>query len=628
MSDGAAEGGGSVGETIQGLFEAQAERTPDALAVLTREGTWTYSDLDARANRLSRHLRTLGVGQETLVGIHVERSLEMIVGLLGILKAGGAYVPLDPGYPLERVAFMLEDTRAPVLLTLERLAERLPTSWAQLVCLDADWDGIAGLSASPLPSVGSPSSLAYVMYTSGSTGQPKGVAIPHRGVLRLVRGTDYASMGPSETFLQLAPLSFDASTFEIWAPLLNGGRLAIAASGTPSLQEIGEELRRHQVTTLWLTAALFHLMVDERPEDLRGLRQLLAGGDALSVPHVRRFLREVPDCRLINGYGPTESTTFAACHTVRSLAGDALSVPIGRPIAETEIRILDSAGVPAGPGIAGEIHVGGQGLARGYWKQPALTQERFIPDPLDPGGEARLYRSGDLGRFLPDGTIEFLGRIDRQVKIRGFRVELEEIEATLRRHPDIREVAVLAEEGSAGVKRLIAYAVVNPESSTSDEQILRSVADRLPDYMVPFRLVRLLALPLSANGKIDRSALPARAAATREGRVEPPDSSVERQIAAIWEAVLDVSEVGRDENFFDLGGDSLLAVEVHSKLARELRIELGITDLFEHPTIRSLAARVGAASQKLIPREAAERGRRQRGAVQRRGKPAPEALGG
>ncbi|HEX2325066.1 MAG TPA: amino acid adenylation domain-containing protein, partial [Chloroflexota bacterium] len=386
-------------DTVHGLFAAQAGRTPDAVALSGAGAALTYGELEARANRLAHHLSALGVGPETRVGLCLDRSAGAVVALLGILKAGGAYVPLDPAYPPARLAEMLEDAGVEVLLTESRLAGRLPATSGRMLLLD-DPDLRAAVAARPAsdPSaeVG-PDHLVYVMYTSGSTGRPKGVAVTHRGVVRLVKGADYARLGPEEVFLQFAPLSFDASTLELWGPLLNGGRLALLPAGEmPSLADLGRAIRAHGVTTLWLTAGLFHQMVESQLEDLQGLRQLLAGGDVLSVPHVRRVLEGLPACRLINGYGPTECTTFTTCFPVTAEATLVPSVPIGRPIANTEVYVLDRRRQPVPAGVPGELYVGGPGLARGYLGRPGLSAARFVPHPFVPG--ARLYRTGDLVR--------------------------------------------------------------------------------------------------------------------------------------------------------------------------------------------------------------------------------------
>ncbi|HWM25443.1 MAG TPA: amino acid adenylation domain-containing protein [Chthoniobacterales bacterium] len=449
--------------TIHELFEEQAGRTPSAVAVVFGNAQLSYDELNRRANRLARRLQTLGAGQDIPVGVCMDRSLEMVTALLGILKAGGAYVPLDPGYPAERLGMMINDAGTPFILTQSHLESSCVDAAGEVLCLDTD--ECADEDDANLAREGNADDLAYVMYTSGSTGTPKGVAVTHRGVVRLVKETDYASFSAEEIFLQLAPISFDASTFEIWGALLNGAKLIVMPPAPPSLEEIGSAIRDHGITTLWLTSGLFNAMVDERLPDLRPLRQLLAGGDVLSVPHVRKALRELTGTRLINGYGPTESTTFACCHTIAPEAPFDGSIPIGRPIANTTAYILDAQLQPAPIGVTGELFLGGDGLARGYWRRPELTSERFIADPFASEPNARLYQTGDLARWRGDGTIEFLGRADSQVKLRGFRIELGEIENALRRQADVLDAAVAMREDAPGEKRLVGYVVRKPAAA-------------------------------------------------------------------------------------------------------------------------------------------------------------------
>jgi amino acid adenylation domain-containing protein len=445
---------------IQQLFEAQVEYDPEATAIVFAKQRVTYGELNRRANQLAHYLQSLEVGPDTLVGICAERSIEMIVGILGILKAGGAYVPLDPNYPQERLAFMADDARLSAIVTQEKLVKQLPDCQAERVCIDKDWRQIAGQSTENPVCPVTAGHLAYVMYTSGSTGIPKGASIAHRSVVRLVKETNYARLTAAEVFLQYAPISFDAATLELWGSLLNGGVLVVPPPHNLSLAELGEIVREHGVTILWLTAGLFHLMVDECLEDLRTVQQLLSGGDVLSVPHVRRVLATIKGCTLINGYGPTENTTFTCCYPMTSMEQVGASVSIGRPIANTSVYILDRHLQPVPVGVPGELYTGGDGLAREYHNRPRLTAEKFIPNPF---GEGRLYRTGDLVQYLPDGNIEFLGRIDDQVKVRGYRIELGEIEAVLERHPAVQQAVVLALADQEGDKRLAAYLTLGTE---------------------------------------------------------------------------------------------------------------------------------------------------------------------
>ena len=575
---------------IHQLFEQQAERTPDAVAVVFEDQKLTYRELNERANKLAHYLQQLGVQPEVLVGICVERSLEAIVGLLGILKAGGAYVPLDPTYPKERLSFMLEETQVSVLLTQAHLAESLPAHQAHLICLDSDWEIIAQHGEeNPAPLVTS-SNLAYIMYTSGSTGKPKGASVTQRGVVRLVKGSNYANLSAEEVFLQLAPISFDAATFEIWGSLLNGARLVVMPAHTPSLQELGRAIRQNQITTLWLTAGLFHLMVDEQLEDLKQVQQLLAGGDILSVSHVLKLLREAKGCRLINGYGPTENTTFTCCYSITDASQIVNSVSIGCPISNTQVYILDSQLQPVPIGVPGELYIAGDGLARGYFNRPELTARAFISNPFSDEPDARLYKTGDLARYLPDGNIEYLGRIDNQVKIRGYRIELGEIEETLRQHPAVQDAAAIARDDGSGNKGLVAYVVLDPDKLPSISNLRGYLQEKLPEYMVPSAFVTLESLPLTPNGKLDRHALPQKCdRVSEETAFTEPQTPTEKELAQIWMAVLELEKVGTNESFFDIGGHSLMAMQLVSRVRMRFGVELPLYDFYAAPTIQNLA---------------------------------------
>jgi amino acid adenylation domain-containing protein len=577
--------------TIPQLFVEQVERTPDAIAVVSGSDQLTYRELNERANKLVRHLHDLGVGPDVPVGLCLERSVEMIVSLLAILKAGGAYVPFEAGYPAERLSLMFEDSGVPVLLTTESLLEQLPTHWAQVVCVDADGDLISAQSSEDINSTLSPDNLAYIMYTSGSTGVPKGVSVTHRNVVRLVKETNYFAFDRSQVFLQNAPLSFDASTFEIWGSLLNGARLVLMLPHTPSLEELGEVFRQYGITTVWLTAGLFHMMVDERPQELATLRHLLAGGDVLFASHVRRALDALDEGQLINGYGPTENTTFTCCCPMSSLPPDATSVPIGRPISNTQVYLLDQELRPVPAGVTGELYIGGDGLARGYNNRPDLTAERFVPDPFSAVPGSRLYRTGDLARYMSDGQIDFLGRRDFQVKVRGFRIELEEVEVTLSCHPSIRQCIVTVRSDGTD-KQLVAYAVLDEARTLTAADMRSFLREKLPEYMVPTQFVTLDAFPLTPNGKTDRRALPAFDVKTPETYEDyaAPRTPIEELLVGIWSEVLDVSLVGIRDNFFDLGGHSLRATQIASRVSDAFQIALPIRLLFESPTIEAMAA--------------------------------------
>lgn len=457
----------TVNESISELFSEQVELAPDAVAIVCGGQELTYRELDRRANQLGAYLRRMGVRPEVRVGLCLERSSEMIIGILGILKAGGVYVPLDPTFPIDRLSFMVGDADLKTVLTDHTRLKLFAAHQVQAVVIDSPRDFTNETFGNERVEIDS-EALAYVMYTSGSTGRPKGVCVPHRAVIRLVKDTNYASFGPDEVFLQFAPLGFDASTFEVWGCLLNGGRLVLAPPGKTSLEDLGATIKEQKVSTVWLTAGLFHQMVETQLESLRGLRQLLAGGDVLSLWHVQKVLRELPNCQLINGYGPTENTTFTCCHRFRSDETFNGSVPIGIPISQTSIDILDPQMVRVGAPSPGELFIGGLGLARGYLNDPALTAEKFLPNPYSTIPGDRLYRSGDRVRRLTDGSCDFLGRIDHQVKVRGFRIEPEEIKTVLLGHPAVKDCVVIAREDRPGDRRLVAYIVQNGESATAE----------------------------------------------------------------------------------------------------------------------------------------------------------------
>ena len=574
---------------IQELFEQQVRDTPEAAAVIFENERVSYAELNARANRLAHYLRKRGIGPDMRIAICMQRSAEMIAALLAILKAGGAYVPLDPDYPKARLEFMLADARASLILTETGLCQDLPVNAAEIICVDKLANELA-LELCENPAIAtSANNLAYVIYTSGSTGNPKGVAVTHRNVVRLVRNTNYASFSSDEVFLQYAPVSFDASTFEIWGSLLNGARLALMPAGKASLKELANALKRYQVTTLWLTAGLFHLMVDNHLDDLSGLRQLLAGGDVLSVPHVRKVCEQLKGCRFINGYGPTENTTFTTCYPVDDPTRLNGSVPIGRPISNTSVYVLDRYLNPAPIGVPGELYIGGDGLAHGYLDRPELNSERFVQNHISPQLGARLYKTGDLVRYRASGEIEFIGRIDNQVKVRGFRIELGEIESALADCAGVREAVVVARKDE-GDKHLVAYLTSCDGAELNTDDVQKFLQQRLPDHMVPSQFVVLKELPLTPMGKIDRRALP-----ITENRSQPaesfaaPGDELELKLARIWEKVLKVYPVGIDDNFFDLGGHSLLAVRLFAQIEKLFGKNLPLSTLFQAPTVRGLA---------------------------------------
>jgi amino acid adenylation domain-containing protein len=574
--------------SIVELFEARATATPEALAVAFGEERLTYRQLNERANRLAHHLIQLGVRPGVLVGICVERSLDMIVGFLGILKGGGAYVPLEPSYPRERLAFMLNDAKVPVLVTTENLLSKIPPHVARVVSLDPPQ---FERHAPDNPSSGvTATDLAYVLYTSGSTGQPKGVAVPHRAVVRLVVKSNYVQLQPSDRVAQVSNASFDAATFEIWGALLEGGALiGIPHAVLLSPQDFARTIEEKRISTLFLTTALFNQMASEVPTAFRQLRYLLFGGETCDPRWVRTILRSGSPQTLLHVYGPTENTTFTTWHSVDSVPETAATVPIGRPIANTRVYLLDAQLQPVPVGVIGELHIGGDGLAREYLNRPDLTAEKFIRDPFDAAPSARLYKTGDFARYQPDGSIDFVGRIDGQIKIRGFRIELSEIEAALAHHPDVGTSVVITKHRGGSDRSLVAYLVPSRGAQPSPDVLRRFLRAKLPDYMVPSTFVLLDSLPLTPNGKVDYAALPEPGHDTETRRAEPR-TSIERSLVEIWEDLLGTRGVGISDNFFDLGGHSLLAIQLIARLEKRFGRTLPVSALFQAPTIEQLAS--------------------------------------
>ncbi len=592
---------------IHSLFEQQATRRPDAVAVILGDAQLTYGELDARANALASTLRMRHVGAETLVGLYAERSLEMIVAMVAILKAGGAYVPLDPSYPAARLQAMLVDSEARLVLTQSHLAAGLEGLDCEALLLDEydfsnagnaadgahDADGADAVDGARA----SASNLAYVMYTSGSTGVPKGVMVEHRSVVRLVAGNHFVPMGEESRVLQTGSTSFDAATFEIWGPLLNGGTLVLYPEKYLDLGILNRQLETHCINTLWLTAGLFEQWSQQLPR--YEVQYVLAGGDVVNPRAVERVYNAFPNTRVINGYGPTENTTFTTCYTVPRDADFSRAIPLGATINGTTLHVLGGTMQPLPVGAIGELYAGGDGVARGYWNRPELTAEKFV------GTEAgHLYRTGDLVRFLPDGTLEFLGRADDQVKIRGFRIELGEIEAQLLGQAEVREAVVIA-RNAGGDKRLVAYVV--PTRSGGDEvtlidELQRALKQVLPEYMVPSAFVVLAAFPLNSNGKIDRNALPEPDWQLTSSYVAPRNET-ETKLAEIWAKLLKLDRVGVEDNFFAIGGDSILSIQAVSR-AHHAGIAITTRQLFESPTIAALAVLASDGVARAMPQEA------------------------
>jgi amino acid adenylation domain-containing protein len=585
---------------IHQLLEKQVERTPHAVAVVFEGQQLTYNELNCRANQLAHYLQSLGVKPDTLVGICVERSLEMIVGLLGILKASGAYVPLDPDYPIERIIFMLEDAAVKVLLTQQKLINKLPEHQAQLICLDADWELISQFSQdNPITDVQA-TNLAYVIYTSGSTGQPKGVMLSHSNLSNhMFWMQETFPLTKTDRVLQKTPFSFDASVWEFYAPLLVGGQLLIAQPGGHTDSDyLLKTIAQQQVTTVQLVPSLLQMLLEQGGiENCQLLKRVFCGGEILPVALQEKLLSQL-NVNLCNLYGPTEcciDVTFWNCQ--REMYGQ--RIPIGRPISNTQIYILDSNLQSLPVGIPGEIHIGGAGLARGYLNRPELTEEKFIPNPFSNSPDSRLYKTGDLARYLPDGNIEYLGRIDNQVKIRGFRIELGEIEAVLTQYPQVQSSVIIAREDTPGNKRLVAYIVPEKEATPTPNEMRQCLKEKLPEYMIPSAFVILESLPLTPNGKIDRRALPApEQNYERTDKFILPRNPIEEILVTIWTEVLKVQQISINDNFFELGGHSLLATQLISRIRTNLSIEIPLRSLFAAPTIEELGQQIQQLQQE------------------------------
>jgi amino acid adenylation domain-containing protein/non-ribosomal peptide synthase protein (TIGR01720 family) len=578
------------------LFAEQVQRRGEELAVICDQEQISYSELDRRSNQLGHYLRSLGVGPEKLVGISVERSVDMVLAMVGILKAGGAYVPIDPAYPPDRLRFMAEDSDIGVLLTQRRLAHRIPQLKAHVVCLDRDWDEIAQHSNQNLQTKVLPENLAYVVYTSGSTGLPKAAAVSHRSMIRLLRETNYIQFQGDEVVAQTVNMSFDPSTFEIWGALLNGCRLVIISNDVLlDVEKFAAEIVDKRVQVMFLATALFNEVGRLKPTMFNSVKSLLFGGEAVYPVTAAAVLEQGGPERLVNAYGPAECTTFSGWYHAREVAKDAPSVPIGKPVSNTQLYVLDRNMNLEPVGIMGQLYIGGEGLARGYWRRPDLTAERFVPDPYGPPG-GRLYLSGDLARWMDDGNLEFFGRADNQVKTRGFRVELGEIEVALLQHGKVRNCAVLMKTVGSG-KQLVAY--ISGEA-TADE-LKNYLKAKLPEYMVPSVYAMLAELPLNTNGKVDRRALPEVEDKTlQEAQEVAPETmtAVEELLAGLWQEVLGVARVSVRSNFYALGGHSLLALRVISRINDYFQMGLSVRTLLEYPVLMEFAQKLRSISTR------------------------------
>ncbi|MEJ6982612.1 amino acid adenylation domain-containing protein, partial [Pedobacter sp. P351] len=577
-------------KSILDLFLDQVKQRPESIAVVFGNDELTYKDLDDRSNQLAHYLQKKGVTEGMLIPVCVERSTEMIVSILGILKSGGAYVPLDPAYPDDRISFMLQDTEAGIVIISKANKAKLQTV-PGIVLIEPDGADAAAIRAelsAEIKRKAEADQLAYVIYTSGSTGRPKGVLVNHRNVVSLVKGVDYVKLDEEDSLLVTGSPSFDATTFEYWAMLLNGGRL-ILCNEEELLDSVRLKnlIRENRVTTMWFTSSWFNQLMETDRFTFEGLKTILVGGEQLSEGHIRKFRKQHATIKLINGYGPTENTTFSLTYEI----GDAVkgSIPIGRPLSNREAYVLDRYHKLLPIGVAGEICVGGAGLSRGYLHRPELTAEKFINHPFSQDGAARLYKTGDLGRWLPDGNLEYLGRMDEQVKIRGYRIEPGEIESVLVQGGFVRHAVVVTKSDGRSGKRLVGY-VVATEEEFSKEKIQSYLITKLPEYMVPTLWVELAQIPLTANGKVDRDLLPEPEVNSQIGKGHTvPETEVEEKLLKIWQELLGVERIGMHDNFFELGGHSLMAMRIVAHIEKDFSVSIPIKLLFQLTTIRDLS---------------------------------------
>jgi amino acid adenylation domain-containing protein len=572
------------------LFAEQAALRPDAEALIFQAERLTYRQLDERSNQVAQFLLHQGICSGDFVGIFTDRSADMIVSMLGILKAGGAYVPIDPDYPQERLEFIAADTAVRWVLTSCRVRAVLPAT-APSVYIDGPDSPIRTCSREPVSNRSTPESVAVVIYTSGSTGQPKAACIPHRAVVRTVRDTNYIQARPEDRIVQVCSPSFDAAIQEIWLALVNGATLVGMRRETLlDYVELQKVLHAERISILILNTAYVHQIGRDVPELLKGVRKIIFGGEAAEPGPIRNLLKHVIPGALVNGYGPSEACVISTFYEIRSLSEDAATVPIGRPVTNAQVYLLDHRAVPVPIGMKGEIYIGGDGVALGYWNRPELNAQRFIPDPFSGIPGALLYRTGDLARMRADGEIEFLGRIDEQVKIRGHRIELAEVRQAVTAHPDVQQVFLMVREDQPGDKRLVAYVTLRRPLPSSQEVLRQHVKDKLPAHMCPSTFVIVDALPLNTNGKVDRKALPAPYQQPDVTNChEAPQTDLEQTLKRVWQEILGIDDLGLNDNFFDLGGHSLLAARLIARIEKETGNNIPIATLFEAPTIAQLA---------------------------------------
>ncbi len=574
--------------TVPQLFEQVAVEHGNKIALTSQEGSVTYEELNSKANQLAHHLKKIGVQKGENIGLSYQRSNNMIVAILGILKAGAVYVPIDSNYPLERKRFMVEDAGISVLVTQQELQHEF-SSDLHLVCLDSECELLKQYPSNNLNIKAFPLDIAYIYYTSGSTGKPKGAKIPHRGIVRLVRNTNLMSVNVEDRFLQLQNISFDGSTFEIWGALLNGASLDIYPYKKIALDQLAAHLVQQKITIIFLTTRLFNLMVEEQLESLKGLRILCTGGEAMSAHHARVAFQALQSCQLLNGYGPTENTTFTTFYAIQDLKSIAKEVPIGKPISNTTVYILDDNVQLVPVGTPGELYTGGDGLALGYLNQEELTRTKFIPNPF---GEGYLYRTGDRAYFQEDGSIIFLGRVDDQVKIRGYRIEFGEVEEGFRSHPDVADCTAFAKKDAQGRLQLLAYLMPKVDKTLNSETLRDYYASKLPEYMIPAHIVCVSKFPMTQHGKIDRDALPPVQVLGNDVETLPFNTEVEKDIASYWSDILGWKNVGPQDHFFHLGGDSIGAMKMASELRKRLYVDIPINTVFQYPTLSEFARHI------------------------------------
>ena len=583
-------------QSVPDLFDEVANQRPNAVALLFDDQKISYVELQELSNRFAGTLIDHGIKRGEMVGVCMQRSPELVAALLGIMKAGAAFVPFDSKYPRARLDYLFKDSSVRLLIADEQGRSIAPEGVKTLSVSEVRTGRIPSRAAAA-----GPEDIAYMMYTSGSTGMPKGVTIPHRAIVRLVRNNTFISIQHQDVFLAFAPVSFDASTLEIWGPLLNGATLAIYPPEFESLEQFESVLRKRSVTCLWLTAGLFNAVVNKNVHALRGVRRLLVGGDVLSAAHINKAISNLPGTELINGYGPTENTTFTCCYRIPKDQPVPSNISIGRPIRNTKVHILDEALRPVPIGAEGELYAGGDGLSLGYWNKPELTASSFVQNPENP--TSKLYRTGDRARFRADGNIEFLGRKDFQVKIRGFRVELGEIEAALRSLSKIRDAVVCVLSEQNGGKNLVGYVVPDVMGGITAEEVIEQLEKTLPSHACPKMIVFLEQLPIGPNGKIDRRVLPKPELSVASPEFAAPSNSTEARLLKIWESILEMDALGVDANFFHSGGESLKATRAVTQINQAFRCNLTVPQLFLAPTVREMARVVaGANAINRVPR--------------------------